>query len=117
ISGRTVPDETIRKMVSLALLGVLVVVATTMLLLATQPEGLLHPRYRGLFLGYLFESVSALGTVGLSLGVTETLNSVGKILIVVLMLIGRVGLITLAYGFLPKRGKVQLEYAGEQVMI
>lgn len=117
IAGRTVPDETIRKMISLVMLGILLVIAITMLLLITQPEGILHPRYRGLFLDYLFESVSALGTVGLSLGVTATLNTVGKILIVILMFVGRVGLVTFAYGIIPKRESAQIEYASEEVII
>jgi len=117
IGGRTIPDETIRKMVSVALLGFLVVLVATMLLLVTQPEEFMHPRHRALFLDYLFESVSALGTVGLSLGVTSTLNTAGKVLIVILMFFGRVGLITLAYGIIPKRESAQIEYASEAVMI
>ena len=117
IAGRTVPEETVNKMVSVILLGVLVIIANTMLLLATQSAEYLHPLKRDLFISYLFESVSALGTVGLSLGVTGTLNAVGKLLVVALMLIGRVGLITLAYGLFSERRKSPLEYASEDVML
>ncbi|OGG94340.1 MAG: potassium transporter KtrB [Candidatus Lambdaproteobacteria bacterium RIFOXYD12_FULL_49_8] len=42
----------------------------------------------------LFEAISALGTVGLSMGVTAGLSDLGKILVILLMLIGRLGFIT-----------------------
>ncbi|HUU26339.1 MAG TPA: potassium transporter TrkG [archaeon] len=117
IAGRTVPDETIRKVVSLTMLGFLVIMVNTMLLLATQTEEFMHPLYRELFVSYLFESVSALGTVGLSLGITSSLNAVGKVLIVFMMLIGRVGLVTMAYGLVREQVKSRFEYAAEDVMI
>ena len=117
IGGRTVPERTIKKMISLIMLGGLVIVANTMLLLVTQTEEFLHPLQRGLFVSYLFESVSALGTVGLSTGVTGSLNVIGKVLIVVMMLIGRVGLITLAYGLFREGKETNLEYASEDVML
>ena len=39
----------------------------------------------------LFETVSALGTVGLSLGITTRLDDIGKVIIILCMLLGRVG--------------------------
>ena len=44
----------------------------------------------------LFEATSALGTVGISLGITSQLSVAGKIIIIALMYIGRIGVITLA---------------------
>lgn len=117
IRGRTVPEETIGKVIMVILLGVLAVVCITLLLSITQGEQIIHPRDRGLFIGYLFESVSALGTVGLSMGVTPTLNTAGKLLIIILMFIGRVGLVTLAYGMVRPGKQRGLEYASEDVMI
>jgi len=46
------------------------------------------------FQAILFEVASALGTVGLSLGITSELNSFGKFLIILLMFIGRLGVVT-----------------------
>jgi len=117
IGGRTVPEKTVKKMISLIMLGGLVVVASTMLLLVTQTEEYLHPLQRSLFVSYFFESVSALGTVGLSTGVTGSLNTLGKLLIVVIMVVGRVGLITLAYGLVREGKETKLEYASEDVML
>jgi len=45
-----------------------------------------------------FEAVSALGTVGLSLGLTAELSAAGKVVVMVLMLVGRLGVLTVAYG-------------------
>jgi trk system potassium uptake protein TrkH len=48
------------------------------------------------FEGLLFESASALGTVGLSTGITSQLTPIGKLILIVLMFIGRIG--PLAFG-------------------
>ena len=50
----------------------------------------------------IFECVSALGTVGSSLNLTSELNNGGKVLIVVLMFIGRVGIVTMAQGMVQQ---------------
>ena len=47
------------------------------------------------FLDVFFEAVSAFGTVGLSLGITSNLSAIGKIIISLLMIIGRLGPITI----------------------
>ena len=43
----------------------------------------------------LFEAVSALGTVGLSLGITGELDTIGRLIIILAMFIGRIGPLTL----------------------
>lgn len=50
----------------------------------------------------VFECVSAFATVGSSLGITSQLSDISKLLIVVLMFIGRVGVVTLAQGLLKQ---------------
>ena len=117
IGSRTIPEKTIKKMISLVMLAGLVVTINTLLLLLTQTEEYLHPLQRDLFVKYLFETVSALGTVGLSMGITASFNFVGKLLIIAIMLIGRVGLVTLAYGLVHEGAEVQIEYASEEVML
>ena len=60
------------------------------------------------FRSLLFETVSAMGTVGLSLGITAELSDAGKIVLMLLMFWGRVGIVTFLYGLLKPvpRGKV-----------
>jgi trk system potassium uptake protein TrkH len=57
----------------------------------------------------LFEVASALGTVGLSTGITGELSSIGKILIIVLMFVGRVGVLTFGFALLERKNKVSNE--------
>ncbi|MBQ9987015.1 MAG: TrkH family potassium uptake protein, partial [Erysipelotrichales bacterium] len=54
------------------------------------------------FMETLFEVVSALATVGLTLGITSSLSTVGKIVIIILMYVGRVGVLTLLTYFMRK---------------
>jgi trk system potassium uptake protein TrkH len=63
-----------------------------------------------LAMGLVFEAVSALGTVGLSTGVTPHLSTAGKTLLIIAMFIGRVGPLTffLAIGGKPRRSPVRL---------
>ena len=69
------------------------------------------------FLEIVFETFSAFGTVGLSLGITSSLSSIGKIILVLTMFAGRVGLITLALTQSKTDLHHDIEYASEQVMI
>ena len=57
----------------------------------------------------LFETASALGTVGLSTGITGDLSTVGKLLIIVLMFIGRVGVLTFGFALLERRRGAGME--------
>ncbi len=68
----------------------------------------------------LFECVSAFATVGLSTGITSSLNSIGKIVIIVLMYVGRIGPLTLILSVLSKndeKTKGNLGYIEEAVFI
>ena len=85
--GRAIPDTVVRQAVTVALLGVAVVTAATMTLLAIT----------GLELDQvLFEVISAFATVGLTTGITPTLPHAGQYLLCALMFAGRLGTITLA---------------------
>jgi len=64
-----------------------------------------------------FETFSAFGTVGLSLGLTQKLSVLGKIVIIMTMYIGRIGPLTLLYAFSHKKAFGKYEYAEESVMI
>lgn len=59
----------------------------------------------------LFECVSALGTVGLSMGATAALNTVGKLVVIGLMFLGRVGPLTAGLALLQRRTLLPSEVA------
>jgi len=58
----------------------------------------------------LFEAVSAMGTVGLSLGITPNLDTYGKIIIIALMFIGRLGPASLALATMKKEKELKIKY-------
>lgn len=65
----------------------------------------------------LFEVVSAVGTVGYSTGITPYLSTVGKIVIVVSMFVGRVGLLAVAIALTRRRVEGRYEYTEENVLV
>ncbi|MUG86483.1 Trk family potassium uptake protein [Paenibacillus timonensis] len=104
IRGRTDLDlfryrlaqERIFKAVTIAMLALFLVIAVAMVLSTTEDAS---------FLTILFESTSAFGTVGLSMGLTGKLTLIGKVIISFTMFAGRLGMLTLAYALGPKKGK------------
>ena len=66
----------------------------------------------------LFEAVSALATVGLTAGVTGKLSAAARILIILYMYFGRVGVLTLSLGFLMgDRAQDRFRYAHTNLLI
>lgn len=115
LSRRTLPEETVSRVLAIFILAVLTISTGLLILLVTQ--GNPGAGLREHFLTYLFEAVSAFGTVGLSMGITSSLTPAGKIVIIVLMLLGRVGLLTLAYVVTRRERKTSFRYAEEKIMI
>lgn len=72
--------------------------------------------YRGDFLDLLFEVCSAFGTVGLSRGATGELDEFGRAMIVLVMFVGRLGPLTLAF-FLAKQSKPKVQYPEGKVFL
>jgi trk system potassium uptake protein TrkH len=114
---RTVPNEIVSRSLSIMFVSVQVIVIFTMILLYTESGGPDSPLHREMFMQIMFETVSAFGTVGLSAGATGHLSEFGKVAITLLMLIGRLGplTITLAVGRRMSRGRFQ--YSEENVMV
>ena len=65
----------------------------------------------------LFEVTSALGTVGLSTGITQGLSGLGKFLLILLMFWGRVGLIVFFYGVARMDEQRHISYIDTNVPI
>jgi len=69
------------------------------------------------FIQILFEIISALGTVGLSLGITPYLSSVGKIVIISLMLVGRIGPLAIGFSLLGKQKEISFKYPKADIFV
>jgi trk system potassium uptake protein TrkH len=64
-----------------------------------------------------FETFSALGTVGLSMGITAELSVLGKLIIMVLMFLGRLGPLTVALALIEGEREKRIKYPAEEVLI
>lgn len=96
------------KAITLTLIGVFLLVIAVMLLSLLQEAS---------FLSILFEAASAFGTVGLSMGLTSSLTIPGKIIVVTMMFIGRIGLLTLAFALQSKPQKELYRYPEGKIII
>ncbi len=92
---RRIPFERLYVATSTFMLYTSLVFVFSLLLTYSEP-GVAYDRV-------LFEVASALGTVGLSTGVTGALSPVGKVLLILLMFIGRVGVLTFGFALLERR--------------
>ena len=72
---------------------------------------------KDMFRNVAFETVSAFGTVGLSTGITSSLTTAGRLLVSALMLIGRIGPLTMGMALAGAQRRVSYEHPREAVMI
>jgi potassium uptake TrkH family protein len=105
---RTLPVSAIRQALTVALLGVALVVTGTLALELAGAAGLEAS---------LFESVSAFATVGLSTGITANLPTSAHLVLVVLMFTGRLGTITVASALALRERRRLYRYADERPVI
>lgn len=108
VLNRTLPDTVIRKAMGVAFLSMSIVMGAFFLLLVLES----HPP-----LDLAFEAVSAFSTTGLSTGITAVLTTPGKLLICLLMFIGRIGPLTLAFALATKAPERAVTLPNERVLI
>lgn len=109
IFGRHIESTAVVKAGSVALISIIVLGAAATLLTFTEHE------HGALSVG--FEAVSALGTAGLSTGITAQLNPTGKLILIVLMYLGRLGPLTLALALVERRPERRINYPTEDIVI
>ncbi|MBW1728804.1 MAG: ATPase [Deltaproteobacteria bacterium] len=114
---KSIPKDTVAKSISLVVISMTIILAALFLLLLSTPDNLSSGKDHSQFLSYLFEVVSAFGTVGLSMGATNQMTCPGKLLIIIIMLIGRVGVLTFSYLIAGVELTKGIEYAEENIMI
>ncbi|NLW19227.1 MAG: potassium transporter Trk [Candidatus Cloacimonetes bacterium] len=108
VFGRRIPSDNFREAAGLVFLSVAIVFFAVLALLLVEPFSLDK---------LLFEAISAFGTVGLSMGITPFLSPVGRILITILMYVGRIGPLTLIYAFAVRSNKTNIKFAEETIAI
>jgi trk system potassium uptake protein TrkH len=115
--GKTVPDDTVSKSISVLVFSLAAICVAVFLILFIDPDHGARIQGNRQFLSFLFETVSAFGTVGLSMGVTPVLTQSGKLVIIALMIIGRVGVPAFTYIIAGGGSTKGVQYAEENMMI
>ncbi|RKO73730.1 ATPase [Sphingobacterium puteale] len=108
IFKRRIASESVNKAFAIILLSFLVVGLSFFILIFTDPDKSMKD--------LLFESLSAYTTCGLSLGITPSLSMGGKLIIVVTMLVGRVGMLTLLVAFIKNTTRRNIIFPEEKIL-
>ena len=111
IFRRCVPLVTVGKALTVLLLFTIVLFGATFLLTITER----HNNFAASAI--MFEATSALGTVGLSCGITSSLTTAGKIIIIITMLIGRLGALTLLATLTFNLKPARYNYPTEELVV
>ncbi|GBF34940.1 potassium uptake protein [Desulfocucumis palustris] len=107
---RTITQDQVIKALAVLLLAILLIVVVSIALMAVEREEN--------FLLVLFETVSAFGTVGLSMGLTPELSPAGRLLIIMTMFLGRVGTITAVFALTQRtKRREKIKYPEDKVMV
>ena len=110
LNNRRLPFEIVNRSLMVVFFSLALIIAVVLVL------SLVQPNFPGKTLAFIFETVSAFGTVGLSLGVTPELTTAGKIAIIMTMFVGRVGPLTLVMA-LSRAEKFDYRFPEEKINI
>ncbi len=108
IFKRRITTEAIYGAVAVCMLDVMLAVLGSMLIARIEHRA---------FLTALFESASAVGTVGLSMGLTPTLHTVSKFVLIILMYTGRVGGLTLVFAAITRKSTGNRQYPADNIAV
>ena len=108
IFKRNLPRHSLNKVFGIIFVSAIFITTCIVILLLTEKAS---------FMDILFEEISAFGTVGLSRGITPNLTTSGKLVIIITMLTGRIGPLTMVLALARKRRKAIYTYPEEEVII
>lgn len=109
IHQRSVSPNSVKRAFAVVFLTTAVIFVAFIALLFTEPEIAPHK--------LLFETFSAIGTVGSSMNVTPLLSDAGKIIITLVMFIGRIGIITVLAAFFRQNKKTNYRYPSGDLLV
>lgn len=108
VFNREIPSGSVMKAFSTFSLFVVIMLADLLILSSIEKAS---------YIQVLFEIVSALGNTGLSMGITANLTSLGKLVLIITMFIGRVGPLTIGTAFVSREENVSIRYPQEDIFI
>ena len=116
ISHSTLPQKIVSKSIVILVFALFIIALSSFLLTIIELEHIPFGANGDRFLEIIFEVVSAFGTVGLSTGITNDFSSMGRIILIVLMLAGRVGPLTIAVAVGSKE-ETDIKYAEDNILV
>lgn len=118
VLGRTIPEETVDRAIRIFVIAIVVLVGATLILLHTEAAtATIAGEKSSLFIKILFEVSSAYSTCGLSLGLTPELSDPGRIIICIVMFIGRMGPLFLISAVARQETASGMWFAEEDIMV
>jgi trk system potassium uptake protein TrkH len=108
IFQRKVSENIIKRVLALIAASITLISIIIFLLLLIEPFS---------FEQLIFEAFSAFGTVGLSMGITSQLSIAGRLMITLLMYLGRVGPLTLIFAITETKAKANFSFTEEKISI
>ncbi|QHA90925.1 TrkH family potassium uptake protein [Bacillus sp. N1-1] len=105
IYGRTIRKHIVLKALAITMISIMIVYSTIFVLVLTENSS---------FIEIAFEVISAFGTVGLSMGITGDLSTTGRIAIIFIMFLGKLGPLTLAFS-LAQPDRTNIRYPDEDL--
>jgi trk system potassium uptake protein len=115
--GHGIPARVLATAAAVVVVYALVLMTGIMLLLMLESHDRPHADAGGHFMDIVFEAVSALGTVGLSTGVTRDLGEASRLVVVAMMLLGRVGPLAIASLLLRGPKGPRIRYPESEVIV
>lgn len=102
--------EVILRSLAILVLSFIVIISTTVVLSIFEEATLVE---------HMFESISAFGTVGLSLGITPIIGNVGKAALIITMFLGRIGVLTMGMAITVRmqKSEVKLKYPEAKILV
>jgi trk system potassium uptake protein TrkH len=108
VFGRKIPASNIARAFSVVILYFLVIGIASIIFLFFDDYNFLH---------VIFEVTSAVGTVGLSIGITSQADTIGKIILIICMFIGRLGPSAFLLAMIGREKPVKLDYPEEKIIL
>ena len=104
IFGRRLENDAVKRAGTILTINLLLALTASLAIMAIQPLG---------FSDILFETFSAIGTVGMTTGITRALHPVSRLIIILLMYCGRIGSLSFALAFVQSKRKPHVQQPAE----
>ena len=108
IFGRRLENDAVKRAGTILTINLLLAVTASLAIMAIQPLG---------FSDILFETFSAIGTVGMTTGITRALHPISRCIIILLMYCGRIGSLSFALAFVQYKRKPHVQQPAEAINI